>query len=256
MSFTSLRFLPRLRIAFCALLALSATAASAATINEFRRDQTSTDTNEYFELAGTPGESLNGLSFIVIGDGSAAAGSGVLESIISLNGQTIPSDGFFLAAMNTIGNGDIEFKSVSSPSIDQDITSANDFENSDNVTILLVSGLTGTTGTDLDTNDDGTLNSTPWTTVLDAVGLTGDASAPVHLVYGSSLGFSNVGPDGGFSPAHIYRIPDASGGWNIGPFGGGDDTPGVSNLVPEPTSVALSLLAAFWSVVGFGRRRS
>jgi hypothetical protein len=251
MMFTNFGFLAHYCAAFCAMLALSATAASAATINEFRRDHPGADTNEYFELAGTSGESLSGLSFIIIGDG--AGGSGVLETIISLSGA-VPSDGFFLAAMNTLGNGAIALRGGDPPSIDQDITSASDFENSDNVTALLVGGLTGTTGTDLDTDDDGTLDTTPWTNVIDAVGLIGDTTSPVH-VYATQYGFTNAGPDGAFAPAHIYRVPDGSGSWLVGPFDGGEDTPGVTNLVPEPASVALMLVAGL-GIVGCLRRRS
>ena len=40
------------------------------------------------------------------------------------------------------------------------------FENSENVTYLLVNGFTGVLGDDLDTNDDGTLDATPWRVLL------------------------------------------------------------------------------------------
>jgi uncharacterized protein len=250
MNFTKLGFLARYGAAICAVFALSATAVSAASINEFRRDQTSTDTNEYFELAGAPGESLSGLSFIIIGDG--AGGSGVLETIISLTGA-IPADGYFLAAMNTVGNGDIALRAGDPPSIDQDTTAASDFENNDNVTALLVSGLTGTANTDLDTDDDGTLDSLPWTSVIDAVGLIGDTTSP-HQVYAAQFSGTIAGPDGGFSPAHIYRLPNGSGDWLVGPFGGGQDTPGVAN-VPEPASAALLVMFGF-GLAGIRRRKN
>ena len=40
-------------------------------INEVRIDQSGSDADEYFELAGPAGQSLTGLSYIVLGDSSA-----------------------------------------------------------------------------------------------------------------------------------------------------------------------------------------
>ncbi len=51
-------------------------------ISENRIDHPSTDTDEYFELAGPPGSPLDGLPHLVIGDG--AAGSGVIEEVTGL----------------------------------------------------------------------------------------------------------------------------------------------------------------------------
>mgnify|MGYP001815745155 CR=1 FL=1 len=56
--------------------------ASAVTINEFRLDQPSDDYDEYIELMGDPGESLDDLSFIVIGDVTIT----VNDTVIYLSG--------------------------------------------------------------------------------------------------------------------------------------------------------------------------
>ena len=45
----------------------------------------------------------------------------------------------------------------------------NDTSN-DNITVLLVHGYSGNAGQDLDTNDDGVLNVTPWAGIDDSVG--------------------------------------------------------------------------------------
>ena len=45
--------------------------------------------------------------------------------------------------------------------------------NSDNVTHLLVTDFVGNNGDDLDTDDDGVLDITPWNTIVDCVALTG-----------------------------------------------------------------------------------
>jgi hypothetical protein len=217
-------------------LALAAP-ARAAVINEIRLDQTSTDNQEYFELAGTSGESLNALTFIIIGDGTATTLSGVIESVTSLASQSIPADGHFLVAETTW--------TTSPPTgwpggtVDLSAGSALNFENGDNVTALLVSNFTGTNGQDLDTNDDGVLDSTPWSAIVDSVAIVIDASATTSEKYYSA---TVVGPDGAFAPGHVFRTPDATGSWVVGDFDGSpafQDTPGTTNPIPEPTSMAL-----------------
>jgi uncharacterized protein len=216
------------RFAFALLLAAtSSLAARAAVINEIRIDDNSTDTDEYFELYGPANEDLSALTYIVIGDG--AGGSGVVETVISLSGMSIQSDGFFLAANSTLGT---DVPNGVGKTIDLTLNS-NTFENSDNVTHLLVSGFTGASGDDLDTDDDGTLDSMPWGSIVDSVSLLEEVGAG-DLVYSSTT----VGPDGTFVPGHVYRLPDGSGDWNIGPFVSQFDTPGYANI-PEPNSVAL-----------------
>jgi hypothetical protein len=116
-----------------------------------------------------------------------------------------------------------------------DATVSGSIENSDNLTFLLVTGSTATAGTDLDTApEDGTLDSTPWTLVLDSVAITEgvavNCTSEEH-VYSSTV----VGPDGIFSPGHIFKCPE---GWRIGPFGtapwptGAVDTVGAANSCP------------------------
>lgn len=228
---------------FLASFLLASAANAAVMINEIRIDDGGGDDHEYFELAGNdPGESLNGLSYIVIGDG--ADGSGTLERVISLDGLVIPADGFFLGANSGVGTANTDITVPSVPSIDLTISS-NTFENSDNVTHLLVSGLTAAQGDDLDVGDTGTL-ATPWTAVIDGVSLQEtDPMVAGELLYASQFGLPTVGPDGNFVPGHIFRLPDFNGTWNIGAFGGVTaDTPGISNVaIPEPTTVALALLA-------------
>ena len=197
---------------FCALY--FPTTVFAVVINEIRIDQPGADTDEYFELAGLPGTSLNGLSYMVIGDGTG--GSGVIEAVIDLSGLTIPDDGFFLAAESSF-----------SLASDVDLTTSLNFENGDNVTHMLVSGLSAANGTDLDTNDDGILDNTPWTDILDAVALLNSSSSG-DLIYSTAL----VGP------AHVFRDPDATGAWHTGPAEptGGQDSPGIMNKQPVAVS--------------------
>ncbi len=183
-------------------------------INELRIDQPGSDVDEYFELAGAPGDSLSGLTYLVIGDG--VTGAGTVESVTSLDGLTLDSDGLALVAESSFTLGTA------------DLTATLGFENSDNVTHVLASGFSGALGDDLDTNDDGVLDVLPWTSVLDAVSLV-ETPGSGDPFYASALGGSNVGPDGTFVPGYVCRDGDV---FEIGPFDpiGGDDTPGAPNV--------------------------
>ena len=188
-------------------------------INEIRIDQPSSDNDEYFELAGTPNTSLDGLTYLVIGDGSD--GSGVIESITPLDGYMLNAEGLFVAAESTFTLG--------TPDLRTDLN----FENSDNVTHLLVSGFSGALGEDLDTDDDGMLDSTPWTAVADSVAL-------VETVGSGDQIYSQVtvGPDGTYVPGQVRRCADT--GWQIGSFdpANGTDSPGaVNDCEPDPVKI-------------------
>ena len=183
-------------------------------INEIRIDQPGGDDDEYFELLTEPGASLDGLSYIVIGDGSA--GSGVVESITDLTGSATGGSGLFVCAESTFTLGPA------------DLTATLGFENGDNVTHLLVRDFTGILQEDLDTDDDGVLDITPWSEVLDAVSLV-ETVGSGDLYYGASLGFADLGPNGSFPPAHSVRCEE---GWRIGLFDLGEsDFPGDPNLL-------------------------
>jgi uncharacterized protein len=217
------------------MFAISCCDAQAAMLNEIRIDDAGTDTDEYFEIEGAPGEILNHLTYVVIGDGSGAQGSGVIERVISLAGLTIPSDGYFLAADDSLGT---DIPRGAGASIDL-VLPGDVFENSDNVTHLLVANFTGAAGTDYDTDDNGVLDSFPWSALLDGLGFVeSDPPVSTELNYAPGLGLAQVGPDGAFVPGHAFRMPDHNGDWQIGPFAGDDDTPGTNNI-PEPASIAL-----------------
>ena len=68
-------------------------------ISEIRIDHTGEDLEEYFELAGPPGASLNGRTYVVIGDSSG--GSGCIEASIDLDGYSISASGYLVVAEST-----------------------------------------------------------------------------------------------------------------------------------------------------------
>ena len=173
-------------------------AVSGVVINEVRIDNTGGDTDEYFELMGSPGESLDGLTYLVIGDG--AGDSGTIESVTDLNGRHLENDGLFAAHKDgTIGT---------CGGYDEEMTL--NFENSDNVTHMLVSDFTGSNGDDLDTDDDGILDVEPWSAIEDCVALVKDFASGEHVYCATQ-----VGPDGTFVPGHILLC---DGVWRIGAF--------------------------------------
>ncbi len=191
-------------------------------INEIRIDQPGNDNDEYVEIVGPVGFNLGGLTYVVIGD-QPDTNSGVIETVIELSG-TIPADGHYLIA------NPATITIVSPAEIDQAV-GVNVFENSDNVTHLLVGGFTGNNGDDLDGGDDCILDSTPWNLILDQVALVEELSPapPVTDCYYSG---TTVGPEGTLVPGHVWRNPDGlPNGWAIGPFDPafGDDTPGGVN---------------------------
>lgn len=201
--------------ALCARTAHAAEGSNAILLNEVRIDQPGADADEYVELKGPPGASLDGVWFVVIGDGSAAQGSGVIEALVNLDGKTIPSDGYLLIGESTM--------TVATP----DLVANLNFENGDNVTHMLLRGLTATSGSDLDADDDCALDPGLFLEILDAVTIGTGVAPPAA---GAECGYgSTVEPTKDVQAMHIIRC--RSGGWSRGGDAvvGGDDTPGSVN---------------------------
>lgn len=202
-------------------------------INEVRIDDPGSDDDEYIELySATADVSLDLLSIIVIGDGST--GSGTVEDVYPLDGLSFTGN-YFVAAASTFTLGP--------PAPDTTLGGSGIFENSDNISILLVSNFSGSQGDDLDTDDDGMIDVTPWGAILDGVALieepngddgSGNALQPsgTEWDYSEQLDIPGVGPDGPFVPGHVYRAPDGTGDWQIGPFTSSDGDPDADPPVP------------------------
>ena len=195
-------------------------------INELRISSSgaSDDTSNFVELFGAPGASLDGLTLLVI---SSEGDSGTIDFAFDLTGGFTDVDGVFL--LGNAGSG---------TSFDPgDIQAAFDFSGSP-LTFILVQDFTGNVGDDLDTDDDGVLDVTPYGNVIDSVSII-DGDATVDTPYSDVV----VGPDGNFTPAHISRDTDGEGDFTIGQFGDlGDDTPGTLNAgggFGNPTEVSI-----------------
>lgn len=122
-------------------------------INELVRNHTGADTSEYVEIFGDPNTDYSNLTLVEIEGDGTNAGNILSATVIG----TTDENGFFVTAF---------------------LNSA--FQNGTS-TYLLVSDFSGTLGSDLDTDNDGNLDSTPWTAILDSVALSDGGTG--DLVY-------------------------------------------------------------------------
>lgn len=191
-------------------------------INEFVFNHTGTDTHEFVEIFGAADTDYSELTLLEIeGDGSSA---GIVDGVFPLG--TTDANGFWTTGFlsNEIENG--------------------------SVTLLLVEAFSGATGDDLDAENDGVLESTPWTEVLDAVAVDDGHSG--DNVY-ASVALEAFFDGASFPPGGASRIPngvdtDTISDWMRNDFGGaglpdftGDpvlgealNTPGAPNEAFEP----------------------
>jgi len=160
--------------------ATNAAVPRPAVINEFSASTTGTDV-EYIEILGEPNYDYSALTLLEIEGDFSGTATGTVDEVIAVG--TTDADGFWLASL-----------------------AANALENG-TLTLLLVENFTGALGNDLDTNDDGVFDSTPWTQVVDAIAVhDGGAS---DLTYGvPALGVSYDGLP--FAPGGASRIPDGA----------------------------------------------
>lgn len=178
---------PRAHRAFAAsaLLAFGLTAGAlrpaeaAPVINEFSANVTGTDAYEYIEIYGAPDTDYSGLTLLEIeGDGTAV---GVIDEVIQVGTTGANGLWVFNLASSSLENGTI--------------------------TLLLVSEFTGSLSSDIDTNDDGNFDVTPWSAILDSVAVHDGGISDV--AYGSTV--LNVSFDGmPFAPGGASRIPDGT----------------------------------------------
>ena len=147
-------------------------------INEFSASTSGTDV-EYVEVFGPALTDFSAYTVLEI-EGDSNSNMGVIDEIITIG--TTDADGLYLANLpaNALENGTI--------------------------TLLLVKSFSGSMNADLDADNDGTFDSTPWGSVVDAVavndGGTGD------LTYGVPVLSPNYDGISSFAPGGASRIPD------------------------------------------------
>jgi hypothetical protein len=225
----------------------------ALRLSEIRVDQQGADTDEYFEVSGRPTASLAGIWFLAIGDSGTDPG-GVVEAAIDLSAWSLGPNGRLVAREASFGSTMLGGAALS---VHADATDAVvgkgdsiNLENSDSVTYLLVRQFTGSAGADLDADNDGTLDGTPWAELLDAVAFVrAGAAEPVYASV--RVGPVQLSATGGMPP-HAWLADD---GWRVGEYGSWSaDTPGAPPAVPAPGAAAM-LAAAGTLAAARPRRR-
>ena len=188
-------------------------------INEFLADHTGADTNEFVEVFGVADTDYSHLTLIAVeGDGASA---GVIDAIYTLG--TTDASGFW----------------------DNYPLAAGALENGTN-TFILGEGFFGAVGQDLDTNNDGVLNTNPFARTVDAVAVSdGTAGDQVYSTVVLSPGFGgNAAAVGGASRIPNGTDTNAAGDWMRNDFDGDGlagftgtpaagearNTPGTKNL--------------------------
>ncbi|ACK68865.1 Endonuclease/exonuclease/phosphatase [Gloeothece citriformis PCC 7424] len=173
-------------------------------INEFVFDHTGSDIFEYVEIFGNANTDYSNFSLLQIeGDSNSP---GTIDSVYTLG--TTNSNGFWTTGFLS-----------------------NVFENG-TVTLLLVENFTGNIGFDLDTNNDGTLDLTPWGNLVDSVAVSDGGTG--DLIYTNVVltpGFDGVS----FKVGGASRIPngqdtDTVNDWTRNDF----DGEGIAGLPGSP----------------------
>lgn len=191
-------------------------------INEFVFNHVGTDTNEYIEIFGEPETDLSNLTILEI-EGDATS-TGTIDAAFTVG--TTDAAGFWVTPFlnNELENG--------------------------TVTLLLVDGFTGAAADDLDTDDDGVLDTMPWTAIVDGLAVTDDGTGDLTytvpvLTEDFDGGAMTVGgasriPDGADTDTAADWVRNDFDGEGLPGFTGtpmaGEavNTPGTTNFLFEP----------------------
>jgi predicted extracellular nuclease len=218
----TLSTLATLALAFSLIPAMAVVASTDPLINEFVANHTGSDTNAFVEVLGDTSTSYAGFTVLEIeGDASSSGNTGKIDAVLPVG--TTDAAGYW--------------------------TDPEDMENG-TITILLVENFTGSFGDDLDADNDGTFDTTPWDRIVDDVATTDGGS--LDLTYSSTV----LGPffDGRpFGAGGASRIPngtdtDTTADWLRNDFNGfgfpgfpgspefgeAENTPGAVNVAIAP----------------------
>lgn len=179
-----------------------------AKINEFVFNHDGTDVNEYVEIKAAPGADLSSYRLVVL-EGDNGSNRGAVTAILTPG--TANAAGYWVSNfLTTLQNGTQSLLLVRNPS-----------------------GLTN--GADLDTNDDGVLDSTPWAAIEDAVAINDGGAGDLTYAGAAVLG---AGYDGlPFVPGGASRLPegadsDTAGDWVRNDF----DRAGIPGITGTPAA--------------------
>ncbi|MBL1130020.1 MAG: ExeM/NucH family extracellular endonuclease [Chloroflexi bacterium] len=186
---------------------------NAPVINEFSASTAGTDV-EYVEIFGDPNADYSAYTILEI-EGDSGAAAGTVDEVISLG--TTDANGLYLVSLpaNALENGTIS--------------------------LLLVKNFTGALNADLDTDNDGVFDMTPWDAIVDSVAVHDGGAGDV--TYGVPV--LGVAYDGlPFAPGGASRIPggfdtDSASDWvrndfDLAGIPGFDGTPVVGEAYNTP----------------------
>jgi len=173
------------------------------------------DGQEFVELRGNAGESLAGVTLLLIDNNGGTIG-GILNAVDLSPSVSLGENGLLLVR-------DSVAVLTPAPHVQtrlQVTDFAPDMAN-DGTTYLLVRGFSGAVNDDLDTNDDATLETAPWTAVLDALYVTDPDGEPsiADGLGGVSTGVQTFTPDLVFETqfGNTLVVGDVTGA-NPGPY--------------------------------------
>lgn len=184
------------------IVTTTAQAGSVLAINEFVVNHTGADTNEYIEIFGDANTDYSAYTIVEI-DGDS-------------NGPGNVDGAFPVGTTNATGHWSTGFLN-------------NQLENG-TLTLLLVEGWSGAVDDDLDSDDDGVLDATPWTAIVDQVAISdGGAGDRTYAAVVLAPNFDG----GSFTPGGASRIPDGADTDSIGDWVRNDfDGAGIPALDP------------------------
>lgn len=241
------------------LAALATPAFGQVLINEFLVNPPGGDNGfEFIELSGPNGFDLSSLTLLILeGDGT---GTGSVDQALSLAGQSIGTTGLFLwrDAATVLSPAPTVGTTIKIQDFSPDIENGGQ-------TYLLVANFSGALGNDLDTNNDGVLDSTPWTAVLDAVGYSqsiGDGAQSAN--YADDVGGFFL-PQQGFTPDALNRyagtpylsdvLGTSPGPWLNDPIQMVPADGATYNLTPGSVNVPEPATLGFLALAGLGALR-
>ncbi len=188
-------------------------------INELVANHTGADTNAFVEVLGDASTDYSAYTVLEVEGDSARAGT--VDAVLPVG--TTNGSGYWI--------------------------DPEDMENG-TITIMLVEGWSGSFGMDLDTNNDGSFNSTPWTRIVDDVATTDGGGS--DITYSSTV----LGPffDGKpFGAGGASRIPngtdtDTAADWTRNDFDGfgfpgfpGSPAPGEAVNTPDAVNALITV---------------
>jgi len=153
---------------------------SSIVISEMRLDQQGDNSEIYIELSGPPHASLDGLTYVILGDEvqtGVPSSNGRIQLAVDLTGHSINANGTFLIGKSVM--------TTATPDLSPDYFTIRRIGNS---THFLVTGFSGYVGQDLDFFDVGFLLFEPWASIVDELSLRRTATTDAGIYAKTEIG--------------------------------------------------------------------